>query len=148
MLRHAISPYQIKNASDLDQLAANVNSGKGDDGNYDEDAASGYSSKYFVLTANIEYDPNILTIDNDNNGTMDSNYTPIGGARNFRGHFDGKGYTVSGIRIYRGGTDSGDNNQGLFGYIEGSTAEVKNVILADARITGNNTTGGIVGKTR
>ena len=141
----AESPYQIKNASDLDQLAANVNSGTGDDGNFDADAASGYSSKYFVLTANIGYDPNILTIDNDNNGTMDSNYTPIGSYSSFKGHFDGKGYTVSGIRIYKSGNQQTDNYQGLFGFISDG-AEVKNVVLADAHITGFFYTGGIAGE--
>ena len=139
------SPYQIKNPSDLNQLAANVNSGTDDDGNFDADAASGYRYKYFVLTNDIEYDPKILTIDNDNNGTMDSNYTPIGGYSSFKGHFDGQGHTVSGIRIYKSGNTTADRYQGLFGYIVGESAEVKNVILADARITGYDYTGGIAG---
>lgn len=66
----------------------------------------------------------------------------------FAGHFDGANHVVSGIRLYKGGTEPAtDYCQGLFGVIgsDFSTAEVKNVILADTHITGHNFTGGIVG---
>lgn len=133
------APYQIASTTDLNQLAADVNSG------------TTYSDKYFVLTANIAYDPNVLTIDNNNDGTNDSNYEPIEGYfgsgknRYFKGHFDGANHVISGIRIYRSGTADPDYRQGLFGQINGNKAEVKNIILADARITGYSFSGGIVG---
>jgi hypothetical protein len=62
-----------------------------------------------------------------------------GGNRSFCGTFDGQGYTISGIRIYRDGM----NYTGLFGDLNGGT--VKNVRLADARITGSSNIGGIAG---
>jgi len=129
------SPYQINNASDLKLLATNVNSGTGD-------AASGYEGYYFVLGADISY---THFTDWNNAASTENNHTAIGRnsgvARPFRGHFDGQGHTVSGIRIYNSGTNS---YQGLFGYISVG-AEVKNVTLANARITGYYYTGGIVG---
>ena len=57
----------------------------------------------------------------------------------FKGHFDGKGHTVSGIRIF----DS-SYSQGIFGCI--AYAEVKNVTLSDSRITSEGIAGGIVGE--
>ena len=60
------------------------------------------------------------------------------------GHFDGQYYTISGIRIYKSGTNNDNNYQGLFGHI-GSSGEVKNVVLTDAHITGYFYIGGIAG---
>ena len=153
-------PYMIYNKDQLDLLAQCVNGGI----IYcsDESYPDGY---FFKLGADIEYDPNVLTIDNDGDGNGDSNYTPIGyydlifddqGIRTipvmfpFAGHFDGANHVVSGIRIYKGGTKPAtDYCQGLFGVIgidpEFGTAEVKNVILADAHITGYDYASGIVG---
>ncbi len=121
-------PYQIASTTDLNQLATDVNGG------------NDYNDKYFVLTQDITYAHG----DSD----TESNYKAIGGYdgtnnRYFRGTFDGANHTVSGIRIYKDGT--GDYGyQGLFGQID-SPAEVKSVILADARITGYDKTGAIVG---
>ena len=118
------SPYMISTTIGLDLLAKRVNSG------------ALYSGTYFQLANDIEYSYAGL-------GATDSNYTPIGNDPSghfFSGHFDGGGHKISGIRIY-----SGDNSQGLFGY-NTYDAEVKNVTLADARITGNDNTGGIVGQ--
>ena len=148
-------PYMIYNKDQLDLLAERVNGGEI------------YSDTYFQLGADIAYDPTALTIDNDGDGNGDSNYTPIGycdldemwddlGSQiipvmfPFAGHFDGANHVVSGIRIYKGGTElATDCNQALFGVIgidtEYGTAEVKNVILADAHITGYDYVSGIVG---
>jgi hypothetical protein len=132
--------YMIYNKDQLDLLAQRVNSGTGDD--Y---AASGYSGRYFRLGADIEYTHN--TVWNDATST-EENYTPIGvddGTNDmyFSGHFDGAGHIISGIRIYKGGNSDADNELGLFGQTDGAT--VKNIILADARITGYIICGGIVG---
>ena len=127
------SPYEISSTSDLKQLAHRVNSGT-------VEAASGYEGKYFVLTKDLNY---THKADGEEGADTENNYTAIGYAGGvahpFRGHFDGQGHTVSGIRIYK----IDDIYQGLFGCTYGG--EVKNVTLADARITGNNSTGGIVG---
>ena len=134
-------PFIIEYPSQLDLLAQRVNSGTGDD--Y---AASGYSGKYFQLGADIAYDPDVLTIDNDEDGTDDSNFTAIGddnGNKPFKGHFDGNNHTISGIRINKVAFC-----QGLFGCIKGegdNKAEVKNVILDDAIIKALVGCGGIVG---
>ena len=105
-------PYLITEPAGLDLLAKKVN---GTDGY----SANTFSGTYFELGDNITYD-----------GT-ENNYTPIGGNGNheFAGHFDGKGHTVSGIRI-----NANANKQGLFGYISGSGCEVKNITVTDATI--------------
>ncbi len=132
----AADPYLIYNKDQLDLLAHRVNGTHGE-------TANDYSGKHFRLEADITYDHTGL-------GDTDSNYEAIGyyysydNYCNFRGTFDGQNHVVSGIRIYKGGTAYADRSQGLFGRI-GNGAEVKNVILADARITGYNSTGAIVG---
>ena len=137
--------YIIRTPAHLDLLATRVNSG-----------VSEYADKYFKLGADLEYDRNDLAIDNDGNGTGDSNYKAIGicvfdddnntpiADYSFKGHFDGEGHTISGIVIYRGGNDDNNDLQGLFG--QTSKAEIKNITLADAHITGRDYVGGIVGK--
>ena len=129
--------FMIYNKDQLDMLAQRVNSGTGDD--Y---AANGYEGKYFKLGANIAYSHKA---DNEEGADTENNYTAIGGfigtnnGRYFRGHFDGQGHTVSGIRIY----NASDNYQGIFGQTEG--ADIRGITLANARITGKSDIGGIVG---
>ena len=126
--------YVIYNKDQLDLLAQRVNSGTGD-----AYAASGYSGKYFVLGANITYSH--TTDWNDKNST-ENNFTAIGGiGHNFKGHFDGQGHTISGIRIYK----VPDDYQGLFGYASDG-ADIRGITLADACITTTLGSGGIVGK--
>ncbi len=75
-------------------------------------------------------------------------WTPIGNSgKPYLGTFDGNGYTISGIYI----NGSGDN-VGLFGVagyctnvLAESTAVIKNVILSDSYIKGNQNVAGIVG---
>ena len=117
-------PYVITTTEGLDSLAVRVNRGMA------------YSGKHFVLDNDIAYDPNAL----DANG---ENYTAIGNYwYAFGGTFDGQGHTVSGIRIYKDGTDYEDNYLGLFADNLGT---IQNVTLADAHITGYVCVGGIVG---
>ena len=126
----ASDPYLIKSTTQLNLLAQRVNAGGNNYGN-------NYENTYFQLGDDITY--TYTTAWNDATST-ENNYTAIGcNGHSFGGHFDGNGKTISGIRIYKGG----DKFQGLFG--NNFKAEVKNVILADARITGYTRTGGIVG---
>ena len=122
------SPYVITTTAQLDALAAAVKSGET------------YSGTYFVLGNDIAYSTEGL-------GDTDENFTTIGGYfngdKNFSGTFDGQGYTISGIRLYKNGTAAPSMNQGLFGRIDGATIE--NVVLADAHITGYRYVGGLVG---
>lgn len=112
-------PYLIETTTDLDLLATNVNNG------------NAYEGKYFKLGADITYS----YADLEETG---SNFTAIGNWNNqFKGNFDGDGKTISGIRIYKP-----NDVQGLFGCI--SNANVENIILTDAKITGD-IVGGIAG---
>ncbi len=117
-------PYRIATTRHLDLLATRVNSGTSD-----------YEGKYFKVIEDIAYSTTGLA-------EVASNYTVIGYSNMFRGHFDGNGKTISGIRI-----NSVDSEQGLFGYV-GSSATVSNVILKDAVITGSGNVGGIVANNR
>ena len=117
----AAHPYRIGTRAALDLLAKYVN---GTDGN----AANEFNGKYFLQTADITYD-----------GT-ENNYTPIGKSnRYFRGHYNGGGYTVSGINI-----NSTGNNIGLFGYVY-FPGTVENITLANSTIKGFTDVGSIVG---
>ena len=133
------APYIISNEEQLSMLAIRVNSGIGD-----EYAATGYSGKYFKLVDDITYTHN--TNWNDASST-ENNYTAIGSySRPFCGHFDGQNHVVSGIRIYKGGVEDSDECQGLFGCIQ--EGHIKNIILADARITGYDNVGAIVDRNK
>lgn len=125
------APYTIHYTSDLDHLATFVNNGQD------------YSGVYFVLSNDIAY-----SYSRDWNFSDDeNNYTAIGtNDHPFRGTFDGQGYTVSGIRIYKKYTTSNHYmDYGLFGVVgEGGT--VKRVNLADTHITGYCDVGGIAGR--
>lgn len=131
-------PYVIKYTSQLDQLADSVNNG------------NAYKDTYFQLGADLTYDH---TTKWDDAASTENNYTPIGyyissnSARNrpFRGHFDGNDHTISGIRIYANGSNTGvDDNKGIFGCIS-KNAVVTGITLNDARIVGYSRVGGIVG---
>lgn len=130
----ADDPYIIEYPSQLDLLATNVNNGES------------YSGKYFVLANDITY-----THTTDwNANSEENNYTAIGCMKNyniypFEGIFDGKGHTVSGIRIYKWGITNAESYQGLFGIL-GSNGTVKNVTVADACITAYEEVGGVVGQ--
>ena len=124
------SPYLIYHPEQLDLLATNVNNG------------NQYVSTRFKLMADLEYN-------HDGLGEHESNYTPIGiDTHTFSGIFDGNGHTISGIRVYSGGSAAADNYKGLFGNVNGNagySGVVKNLILTDAVITGHQYCGGIVG---
>jgi len=125
------NPYTIKYTSDLDHLATFVNNGQD------------YSGVYFVLSNDIAYSHS----SDWNYADSENNYTAIGTYEHpFKGTFDGQGYTVSGIRIYKKYTTSNHYmDYGLFGMVgEGGT--VKRVNLADTHITGYCDVGGIAGR--
>ena len=130
------SPYVIMYPSQLDLLAYRVNGTHGETRQED-----GYQGKYFKLANDITY---THTTDWDDTNSQENNYEAIGGYYNyFKGHFDGNNKTVSGIRIYKSGTDT-DDDQGLFGRT--LSANIHDLTLADARITGYDCSGGIVGE--
>ncbi len=134
------SPYQISTVDDLIQLATDVNGG------------TTYEGFFFKLMNNIDFNDDALrkptTVWYDDTST-EQNFPGIGGYntanRTFNGTFNGNNKTISGIRIYSGGTDNTDKQRGLFGRI-GSGGTVKNLTLSNARITGYTYTGGIAGR--
>ena len=81
------------------------------------------SGKTFIVTKDIVFNKDFVPV-----GTK---------AIPFRGTFDGDGHVISGIIC------SGNNYQGLFGYLDEGT--VQNVILRDCSFTGNDYVGGIAG---
>lgn len=123
--------YLIKTHEDLIGLAGYVNGGGNTEG------------KTFLQVADITF---AHTTDWNSSTSTENNYTAIGTHNSyFIGTFDGGGHTISGIRIYRGGTSNSDY-QGLFGVVK-KNGTVKRVTLSDARITGYHEVGGIAAHT-
>ena len=105
------NPYQITNASDLAQLATNVNAG------------NKYTDKYFVQKANITA---LTTM-----ATIGSSGTP------FCGHYDGGGFTISDLTQPLFGTIQ----KGETGYQQYTLSEVKDLTISGAEISINVTSG-------
>lgn len=119
------NPFIISTTTDLDNLAIDVNHG------------ITFQWKFFELGADISYS---YTDAWDNKNSTENNFSPIGRGqyreRNrspFRGVFDGKGHTISGLRVnYTSGLDA--YHVGLFGDIQDGV--VKNVIVSNSTFKG------------
>ncbi|MGE0076223.1 MAG: Ig-like domain-containing protein [Bacteroidales bacterium] len=120
------NPYRISTLADLKFLSEN----------------SSYWGSYFIQTADID-------AGETKNWNSGSGFSPIGSydsyddvtgfaGTSFSGHYNGSGYTISGIYINRT-----DNGIGLFGLIEG--ASIDSLALCDANINGAVYCGGLVG---
>ena len=139
--------YEIGSTDNLNDLAVYVNGTGTYSTGGNETEAHDCSGMSFKLGADIAYSH---TTDWNNAESTENNYTAIGGYFNnsncpFSGTFDGQGHTIRGIRIYKNGDSNDDGCQGLFG-MTGDGAVIRGITLADARITGYDRTGGIVGK--
>lgn len=122
--------YLITCHDDLRGLAGYVN------------AENDCSGKTFLQVTDLSFPHSDVW---NNSSSTENNYIAIGTDNHpFQGTFDGNNFTVSGIRIYKSGTNDSDCYQGIFGKVNNGT--VKRVTLADARITGYNEVGGIAGK--
>ena len=84
-----------------------------------------------------------LTADINLEGSSTDQWTPIGSGstRPFSGKFDGSGHTISGLYI----SAASDDCQGLFGYVSGDAAEVRNLVVRGT-VSGGNNVGGLIGK--
>ncbi len=121
--------YEISNAGELHWFRDFVNSGN--------------ATANAVLTCDITDNSGVLTA----YGTVATDtsefrgWTPIGTSANqYKGHFDGQGYTVNGLYM----NDSSLSYGGLFGYI-GSGATVERVGVDYSYFHGNQYIGGIAG---
>lgn len=116
------TPFQIADGAQLAELAQYVNAG---------DAA--FASAHYVMMSDVDL-------------SAYSNWVPIGAEdQPFAGVFDGQNHTVTGLKIDR----SNDVNQGLFGCVnsedENRKAQIKNVIVKDAKIRARARAGAVVG---
>ena len=71
-------------------------------------------------------------IGDNSTASNDSRFTAI---------FEGNGHTISNLFIDRSST----NNVGLFGYVRGSSARLRNIGLLEVNVTGDDYVGGLVG---
>ena len=119
-------PYQISTAAQLARLAELVNAGT---------APYAEAGKFYLLM-------NDLNISGYASG---EGWVPIGKNTSpytaFKGSFNGNGKTITGLTINRPGTDY----QGLFGYLDAPAAELKNLGMARASISGRSYVGGVAG---
>jgi hypothetical protein len=112
------NPCQIINWTDLQAMNQNL-------------------SLNYKLMNNLEVtDPGYSTVNAGPNG-----FNPIGNnSVKFTGTFEGNNKTITGLYINRT-TD----NVGLFGFVSGTSAVIKNVGLINVNITGGENVGGLVG---
>ena len=117
----AASPFLIKTAGDLVKLAGLC------DGSVIASDNKDYTAAHYVLSGNI-----------DMSGTS---FTPIA---EFKGSFDGKNYTISGLTVTPKETDP----TGLFGEITNATVKNLNLTNLIILVSDDNQlyTGGIAGK--
>lgn len=108
---------------------------------------------FFVLKNDISITADLATgttfDEKSKSNWSEGNFTPIGSrAEPFAGYFDGKGYSIKGLKIKGQVRISGDasmaNNAGLFSCL-GEKAIVENIVIEDAEITGKSNTGAIAG---
>ena len=128
----ADDPFLISSADNLNQIADIVNNNETD-----------LEGKYFLLTTDISYDD-----------VNPNNYTPIGyyywdenyssTSKNFNGHFDGGGHTISGINAISEAINITSYGQALFCAI-GPKGSVRNLTVDNAIISGASSCSGIVG---
>lgn len=114
------NPYLISSAADLKSLADAVNSGET------------FEGKHFKLTTDLDY---------SNEALKDgSNFTVIGSlAAHFQGNFDGNNKTISGVVLSKS-----MDHIGFVGCL-GTGGVVKNLVLMDVSITGQQCVGAVVG---
>ena len=119
-------PYVITNRQELYGLAELVNAGEN------------FEGKTIELANDITI--NTTDVSDFENTTPKYDWEPIGTASHpFKGTFDGKGYTISGLYM-----NTTSDIAGLFGVVSGATVE--NVKLTNSYIEAENHAGSIAGK--
>ena len=122
------NPYQIANGAQLEYLAQEANKG------------NSFSGDYFELKNDITLNTGDATTWGSSAPANKS--TPIGVWNSgFAGHFDGNGYTISGMY------QNGSGNMGLFGNLGGG-AVITNLALVNTYVKSSaGETGALVGQT-
>lgn len=116
-----------------------------------------YSSKKVELANNIDLDCGLVNnydcsdADFNTKITETNSWIPIGinkdylGKNIFEGTFDGKGHTISGVKINKCDNTSASDSIGLFGNVS-SYATVKYLGVVNSHIVGCNQVGGLIGE--
>ncbi|MDH6311428.1 hypothetical protein M2137_000178 [Parabacteroides sp. PFB2-10] len=104
-----------------------------------------HDNKYFILTADVNLEEYIsgqeLTRAEGNGWEPIGSYDPDG-KKQFSGHIDGQGHTISGLWINR----EEERHVGLFGYAINATITNMHVDIAPAGIKGKTLVGGLAGQ--
>jgi len=125
----AANPFQIKTPAHLHQISN----------------LSGYWRKHFVLTADIDmaaYSYTTAVIAPDTNIVLNGHQGTA-----FSGAFDGAGFVISNLTI--DAADTENDYLGLFGRIDGSSAEIKNLGIENINVTSGDNSwrlGGLCGE--
>lgn len=139
------NPFIIKDAAELAYFAELVNSGATKvqlTGGNTAPISAGFENSHIKLSNNIDLNK--------------QNWTPIGKDTYFRGHFDGDGHVVTGLKIDINDESGNIDGIGLFGRILGGEIRNLGVRLAEEGINVKRTSnygltvyvGGIVGYTQ
>ncbi len=128
----AEDPYQIATAEELAKLCLSVKKSKSNE--YDKTT----KGKYFVLTHDI-----VLNDTSSSNWKASAKqwYSSAEAVPAFKGVFDGKGHTVSGVYI----DNKADKSKGGLFIQIGKGAVVKNVGIENSYIKATSSSGGIAG---
>jgi|GEM_PF-1613388 len=119
------SPYEIENWEHLNNVRGELDA-------------------YYKLIADLDEGTQGYEEHADENSNDGAGWEPIGTAgAPFEGNFDGDIYTIYDLNINR----EGSSDIGLFGHTD-SVSEIINVSLINFSITGDSSTGGLVGTNR
>ena len=130
------SVEKTSESPDLAKSASMTGTGKPDDPYIISDASD---LKEFAGIVNGGDTDACATLANDIVLSKSEQWTPVGtSAKSYSGTFDGKGHIISGLYI-----SNSNDNQGLFGYVDGGT--IRNLGLADTDISAGDYVGSIAG---
>ena len=132
--------FELKTENDLLGFAEIVNASEGD---Y---ASEQFSGQKIKLTKDMDLNRGWSapeTADDEVKPPTTLTWTPIGNDKSFQGTFDGQGHEIKGIYV------TGDSTLlGLFGYVNGVNAMIKNLRLTNSYVEHIGATvfvGGVVG---
>ncbi len=131
----AEDPYQISTPEELALLCKTVKESKW--GSYEQST----KGKYYVLTKDIKINDTSKANWKDTAKEWYTNDKSVSSTPCFKGVFDGKGHTVSGIYI----DNTSDKSQGGLFIQIGKGAVVKNVGIENSYIKATSSSGGIAG---